>query len=259
MDGQVGGYPVRFLEQIVRLSKCLKLKRERVSTLKELNCLGERKKSFGEYISEDFQRRYASSVVELSQLNRDLNEHLENIAEFTQQFSNEAGPTISLPAIIREGCHEDAYNMVSKNNAVIPADPTASAASAASVSPTDVADKQGDKQPKSELVENPKTLALISSLTALMLHVKQLADGERNAFELQALQDSLAEVKSGLGPQNLSKFQNAVEVHMQHIQSGLSQMGNLHAFMLPQKAGPANNATHQQQLQAASVKLEQKF
>ena len=37
---------------------------------------------------------------------------------------------------------------------------------------------------------------------------------------------------------------------MHHIQSGLSQMGNLHAFMLPQKAGPANNATHQQQLQA---------
>ena len=89
------------------------------------------------------------------------------------QFSNEAGPTISLPAIIREGCHEDAYNMVSKNNAVAPGN------NEASVSPTDVADKQGDKQPKSELVENPKTLALISSLTALMLHVKQLADGER--------------------------------------------------------------------------------
>ena len=60
----------------------------------------------------------------------------------------------------------------------------------------------------------------------------------------------MAEVKSGLRPENASKFQNAVEVHMHHIQSGLSQMGNLHAFMLPQKAGPANNATHQQQLQA---------
>ena len=70
----------------------------------------------------------------------------------------------------------------------------------------------------------------------------------RNAFELQALQDSLAEVKSGLRPENAPKFQNAVEVHMQHIQSGLSQMGNLHAFMLPQKEGPA-----------FSVKLEQKF
>ena len=75
----------------------------------------------------------------------------------------------------------------------------------------------------------------------------------RNAFELQALQDSLAEVKSGLRPENAPKFQNAVEVHMQHIQSGLSQMGNLHAFMLPQKAGPpsgANATHHQQQLQA---------
>ena len=99
MDGQVGGYPVRFLEQIVRLSKCLKLKRERVSTLKELNCLGERKKSFGEYISEDFQRRYASSVVELSQLNRDLNEHLENIAEFTQQVSSIQWKTIDVSVL----------------------------------------------------------------------------------------------------------------------------------------------------------------
>ena len=35
---------------------------------------------------------------------------------------------------------------------------------------------------------------------------------------------------------------------MQHIQSGLSQMGNLHAFMLPQKEAGT-----------ASVKLEQKF
>ena len=84
-DGFVGGYPIRFLEQIVRLGKCLKLKRELVTTLKELNGLGERKKSFGEFISEDFQRKYASTVIDLSQLNRDLNEHLENIQEFTQQ------------------------------------------------------------------------------------------------------------------------------------------------------------------------------
>ena len=34
----------------------------------------------------------------------------------------------------------------------------------------------------------------------------------RNAFELQALQDSLAEVKTGLRPENAPKFQNAVEV-----------------------------------------------
>ena len=32
------------------------------------------------------------------------------------QFAPEVGPTISLPNIIREGCQEDAYDMVNKNN-----------------------------------------------------------------------------------------------------------------------------------------------
>ena len=84
IDGQVGGYPVKFLEQIVRLSKILKLKREKIGHLRELNGHGERKKSFGAYINEDFQRKYASAVIELSTINRDLNEHLKNIQDFTQ-------------------------------------------------------------------------------------------------------------------------------------------------------------------------------
>ena len=53
------------------------------------------------------------------------------------QFAPEVGPTISLPNIIREGCQEDAYDMVNKNNTT------------------------EDK----ECVENPRTLSLISSLT----------------------------------------------------------------------------------------------
>ena len=49
------------------------------------NSEGERKKSFGEIITEDFQRRYASKVIELANINRDLNEHIRNIQDFTQQ------------------------------------------------------------------------------------------------------------------------------------------------------------------------------
>jgi len=203
IDGQVGGYPVKFLEQIVRLSKILKLKREKIGHLRELNSHGERKKSFGAYINEDFQRKYASTVIELSTINRDLNEHLKNIQDFTQEFALEAGPTISLPSIIREGCHEDAYDMVNKNNS----------------------NSAGD------YVQNPKILGLISSFTALMLHIKKLSDGERNSFELEALQESLREVKNKICAENVGKFENCVEVHVKHIQSGLSQMGNLHAFM----------------------------
>lgn len=83
--GNLGGYPVKFLDLIVRLSKCLKKKKELVATLKELNVKGERTKSFGEYISEDFQRRYAGTVIELSNLNRELNDHLKSIKEYTQE------------------------------------------------------------------------------------------------------------------------------------------------------------------------------
>ena len=40
-------------------------------------------------------------------------------------------------------------------------------------------EKAGDASASGEYVENPKILALISSLTALMLQVKQLAEGEK--------------------------------------------------------------------------------
>ncbi len=67
----------------------------------------------------------------------------------------------------------------------------------------------------------------------------------RSAFELQALQDSISEIKQNLRAENVSKFEDNVEVHMHHIRSGLSHMGNLHAFMRPQQQPqqpPSNHA-----------------
>ena len=85
VDGHVGGYPIKFLEQIVRLSKCLKKKRELIGSLRDLNAQGEKRKSFRDDFNQDFQRRYASNVLELSEVNRDLNGHLKSIQEFTQE------------------------------------------------------------------------------------------------------------------------------------------------------------------------------
>ena len=51
-----------------------------------------------------------------------------------------------------------------------------------------------------------------------------------HSFEFKSLQDALADIKGGLDPSNIATFQNHVEIHVNHIQSGLSQMGNLHAF-----------------------------
>ena len=78
-------------------------------------------------------------------------ERLNLIFNFDFQFAPEVGPTISLPNIIREGCQEDAYDMVNKNNTT----------------------------EEKECVDSPKVLSLVSSLTSLMCILHRLADGER--------------------------------------------------------------------------------
>ena len=82
-----------------------------------------------------------------------------------------------------------------------------------------------------QCVQSPGLLGLVASLSALMLQIKRVADGERNAGELQAIKESLVDIEAGLSEENVKVFQDNIMVHMQHIQQGLSQMGNLTAFM----------------------------
>jgi len=203
LDGSLGGYPVKFLFHIVRLNKSLLVKKEKVVSLRELNCQAEKMKSFGEYITEDFQRKYASTVLEVYKVNEELNGQLKEVASYTSQFGSEPGPSLSLPEQIKENCSEDSYDMVNKYNS----------------------------EDQSECVTSPKLLALITALSSLMLQIKRLADGERNAAELEALKESVADIKSTLEGDSVKVFQDCVEVHMQHIQQGLSMMGNLTKFM----------------------------
>jgi len=90
-----------------------------------------------------------------------------------------------------------------------------------------------------------------------MLHIKQLSDGERNSYELEALQETLAEVKNSINTQNINKFENCVEVHMKHIQSGLSQLGNLHAFMKSASSGAPTPTKNGKQEEKYSQRLYQ--
>jgi len=203
LDGTLGGYPVKFLYHIVRLNKSLLSKKEKVNNLRDLNSEAEKMKSFGEFITEDFQRKYASKVLEVYKVNEELNKQLKDVSLYTAQFGKEAGPSLSLPEQIKENCQEDSYDMVNKYNT----------------------------QDNAACVQSPKLLSLITSLSALMLQVKRVADGERDAAELQALKESVADIQATLSGENVKVFQDCVEVHMQHIQQGLSQMGNLTAFM----------------------------
>merc|ERR1712012_19216 len=116
LDGVLGGYPIEFLYHIVKLNNSLQAKKEKVKNLQEMNCEAEKLKSFGEFMTEDFQRKYASTVMEVYKVNEELNKQLKEESLFTAQFSAEAGPSLSLPEQIRENCKEESYEMVTKLN-----------------------------------------------------------------------------------------------------------------------------------------------
>ncbi|KAJ9601187.1 hypothetical protein L9F63_000655 [Diploptera punctata] len=204
-DGLVGGFPVKFLEMVVRLSKILNAKKTKIKTLREMNSEAEKKKSFGSHIPEEFQRRYASVVIELEQLNRHLQDYLTNVQNYCQEIAPDPNIAAMLtPSHLRERSIEEAQGLILKHSSAMGRIP----------------------------VKNERLLNLITQLTSLMLQVKNLSEADRNAYEVKVLQDSMEEIRSRLTPQNQQVFQNCVEIHVQHIQLGLVQCGSLLPFMI---------------------------
>ncbi|XP_063079051.1 protein lin-9 homolog isoform X2 [Engraulis encrasicolus] len=157
----LGGFPVKFLVQVTRLSKILMMKKEHIQQLKDMN-------------------------TEVEKM----------LAPEQGVCSGEPGGVCEM----RRQCEEVADEMVQKNN-------------------------------DSHNVQSAHLTQLVSRLTALLLQLKCLAeDGDLNSFEFKSLNESLNDIKSSIDVSNLSCFRDNVEIHVAHIQSGLSQLGNLHAF-----------------------------
>lgn len=47
-----------------------------------------------------------------------------------------------------------------------------------------------------------------------------------NPFELSSLEETMREIRESLRPDNLAAFQDQVEVHVQHVQTSLTQRWN---------------------------------
>lgn len=201
MGGTMNGYPVKLLESMVRVDKILADKRIKIQKLKEMNAEVETRRSLGETLPADFERKYAGIVVELERMNLALQELLNEIQEMCVAIAPEPSVAAMLaPSHLREKCRQEAAEMVTKNEML------------------------DDKEPS-------KMSQLVTDLTALILQVKCLSDSDKNAYELQVLQGTMEQVKSKLSPQNQQVFQNCVEVQMQQIQLGLGQLGALTPFM----------------------------
>ncbi|XP_069464786.1 protein lin-9 homolog isoform X2 [Ambystoma mexicanum] len=201
----IGGFPVEFLIQVTRLSKILMIKKEHIKQLKEMNTEAEKLKSYSIPIGIEYQRRYATIVLDLEQLNKDLNKVLHKVQQYCYELAPDQGlQPADQPTDMRRRCEEEAQEMVRQANTTVTGQPC---------------------------VENEGLTDLISRLTAILLQIKCLAEGgDLNSFEFKSLTDSINDIKSSIDASNISCFQNNVEIHVAHIQSGLSQMGNLHAF-----------------------------
>ncbi|KAK9695071.1 dirp [Popillia japonica] len=199
--GRIGGFPVRLLEKMVLVTKILSKKREKINLLKQMNSEAEKFNSFHSSelsLGEDFERRYANILIDLEKLNRDLQNYLDEMQTLCHEIAPEPSVAAMLaPSHLREKCRTEAKEIVQRNNTVIAA----------------------DKEP----VKNVSVLDLITDLTALMLQVKSLSDSDQNAYELHVLEGTMEQIKRKLSPDNSLKFQRSIEVHMKHIQVGLSQ------------------------------------
>uniref|UniRef100_A0A8C1JTY4 Lin-9 DREAM MuvB core complex component n=1 Tax=Cyprinus carpio TaxID=7962 RepID=A0A8C1JTY4_CYPCA len=205
-DGEtLGGFPVKFLVQVTRLSKILMIKKEHIKHLKEMNTEAEKLKSYSMPIGLDLQKRYATTVLDLEQLNKDLNKVLHEVQQFCYELAPDQGmQPADQPSELRRRCEEESQEVVSQSNAL----------------------PDGEQR-----VQSSSLTQLVSRLTALLLQIRCLAEGgDLNSFEFKSLTDSLNDIKSSIDDSNLSCFQDNVEIHVAHIQSGLSQLGNLHAF-----------------------------
>ncbi|XP_074659889.1 protein lin-9 homolog [Tubulanus polymorphus] len=204
--GTYGGFPIKFLVLLTRLSKILSIKKDRIKHLRTLNTDAEKKKSFDCDIDLDFQKKYASTVLDLERLNKDLNNYLVGVQKFCHELAPEQGlGPLEQAGEIKKTCENEGNATTVRINAA-----------------------QGKR-----CVKNERSLSLVSQLTSLMLQIKNFAENDMNSFEFKSLQEALLEIKNSLDRSNISVFQNNVEVHVNHIQSGLTQLGNLHAFSEP--------------------------
>ncbi|XP_052832767.1 protein lin-9 homolog [Octopus bimaculoides] len=222
-----GGFPVKFLLHVIKLSKILLMKKDWIKKLKEMNCHAEKFESLQKPITYEFQRKYAGVVLELERLNKELQKYLNSVQHFCQEIVPEQGlPAIDQPSEIKQRCEDEAQRMVEKVRLVSwSGSPHCHFALCPLAPPT-----PSPLQPPL-CTTSPVSIQIPLPFFFFFFFSSQtFAENDFNSFEFCSLQDSLDDIKKSLDGNNINSFQNNVEIHINHIQSGLSQMGNLHAF-----------------------------
>uniref|UniRef100_T1P8Y8 DIRP protein n=1 Tax=Musca domestica TaxID=7370 RepID=T1P8Y8_MUSDO len=231
-EENINGYPPKLLETLVRLKRALKIKQSKLMRLNDMNNEAELKVSQqlvaahnnsgssssdesqnvnaadanGPQLSEEFQRRYASIIISMEKMNRDIQDYLNEVQSFASDITRD--PTVQAmltPSYLREKCREAAEEAVQRNS-------------------------QG-------ILKNKNILSLIKKLATVLLVASHLSS-ENSSQVNKVLEGCIEEVRSSLCGVNVETFQKHVQIHLHHIRLGIGQsMMNTSANMMSVSGG----------------------
>lgn len=187
--GSIGGYPVRLLEAMVLVRKTLEVKQLQLLKIRRMNVEAEVVKSFGDNAPEDFQKKYASLLVEMERINRDLADYMNILQAQADLFIVDRDELqVLTPTYLREKCRDLAMQTFMKNN--------------------------------NNAIQDDSMTKLIGNLATIMWVTSNLKNDQYSNVE-EVLSTCLLETSKTLDPENVALFEKTVESHIHQIQIGI--------------------------------------
>jgi hypothetical protein len=241
-----GGFPVRLLVLIARLNKILNVKREFIQRLKDLNCVAECAKaqhaSHTHIYTKDFQVNYATLVINIEKLNKDLSDYIKGAQSYCEQFAPD----------MKECIEKFSLNQTLQNNSVCKKAYGEASEIVARLSKKNL-------EETGNTIRSTHISQVITQLTSLMLQIKEYSianhipapqstcpnnDNNNNSkndsdcsnqqsayLNTQSISMAIENIKKNcLFKTNCKLFEDKVEVHLNHIQSCLNNFNKLNPF-----------------------------
>lgn len=187
--GSIGGYPVKLLEAMVLVRKTLEVKQLQLLKIRRMNVEAEVVKSFGDNAPEEFQKKYASLLVEMERINRDLADFMNILQSEADLFiADREEFQVLTPTYLREKCRDLAMQTFMKNN--------------------------------NNSIQDDAMTKLIGNLSTIMWVTSNLKNDQYSNVE-EVLSTCLLETSKSLDPENIPLFEKTVESHIHQIQIGI--------------------------------------
>ena len=251
-NGLLGGFPIRLLVSITRLNKILNVKKEYIKKLNDLNTEAEYLKVNKNFYSKEFQLKYASLIIDIEKLNKDLSDYLAGV----QRYCEEYAPDFKL--FFKNLGSNNSENIHKKSL----------------IEAREMVNRLNKATSSSTIVKTERVVDLIKKLTSIMLQIRDYANAtpigsqnetlidsndnnnfdttsatitssinndtsqnqQQNQFDTNTYVDTksinitIDDIKSKLSATNKKIFEDKVQVHVNHIQTALNYYSKLHAF-----------------------------